>query len=218
MINNWLGISMRAGYVILFGQVLLACCASGANAAPCVAPPLSDAAIAQFKANPEAVIAPSSDTRTIEAQVKELAGTDASLATDLVRLARTTNSRFQTAIAAGLAQAAVACETIDQQAALTIQQAVAGFEEGGFQTAFAAIAGDLSTAATIAATNSANASVGSVVIVNPNPGGRGITNPGGGGSTAFFQINTGGATVTSTTAATNATNTTTAADPVSATR
>lgn len=205
---------MRAGFVVLFAQILFACGASEVSAAPCIAPPLSPAAIDQFKANPEALVAPNADTRTIEAQVRDLAGTDASLAADLVRLARTTSPRFRTAIAAGLAQAAIACQTIDQQAGLTIQQAVASFDEEGFQNAFAAVSGDLSTAATVAATNSAVAAVGSVVVVNPTSGGRAATNPGGGGSTPFFQINSAGATVSATTP----TNTTTSASPVSATQ
>lgn len=207
---------MRAGFVFLSLQMLLAFCATEVRATPCVIPPVSQAAIDQFKANPEALIAPDTDTRTIEVQVRDLAGTDASLAAEMVKLARTTSARFQTAIAAGLAQAATACQTIDQEAALTIQQAVASFDEGQFQSAFAAVAGDLSTAATEAATSSANASVGSVVIVNPNPGGRPVTNPGGGGSTAFFQINSAGVAVSST--PTGATNTTTSGNPVSATR
>ena len=92
---------------------------------------------------------------------------------------------------------------------------MASFEEGGFQNAFAAVAGDLSTAATEAATSSANASVGSVVIVNPNPGSRPVTNPGGGGTTPFFQIVTSGVAVTTTGTTTS---TATAATPVSATR
>ncbi len=209
---------MRAGLVVLFAPMLVGLCASEVSAAPCVAPPLSPAAIEQFKANPESITTPSADTRTIEAQVRDLAGTDASLAADLVQLARTTSPRFRTAIAAGLAQAAVACQTIDQQASLTIQQAVASFEEEGFQNSFAAISGDLSTAATIAATNSAIGAVGSVVVVNPNPGSRPGTNPGGGGTTAFFQINSPGVTVSPTTATTAPTNTTSSADPVSATR
>jgi hypothetical protein len=208
---------MRAGFIALVVQTLLAFCASQASAVPCVVPPVSDAAIAQFKANPDSIIAPDSDTRTIEGQVRDLAGTDASLAADLVRLARTATPRFRTAIAAGLAQAAIACQTVDQGASLAIQQAVASFEDGGFQSAFAAVSGDLSTAATIAATNSAVAAVGSVVVVNPNSGGRPTTNPGGGGSTAFFQINSAGAAVSPTTA-TTPTNTTTSASPVSATQ
>jgi CTP:molybdopterin cytidylyltransferase MocA len=202
--------------VVLFAQILFAFGASEAVAAPCIAPPLSPAAIEQFKANPDALVAPDADTRTIEAQVRDLAGTDPSLATDVVRLARTTSPRFRTAIAAGLAQAAVACQTVDQGASLSIQQAVASFDEEGFQSAFAAVSGDLSTAATIAATNSANASVGSVVVVNPTSGGRAATNPGGGGSTGFFLINSG--TAVSPTTATTPTNTTTSGNPVSATQ
>ncbi len=207
---------MRAGSIVLFAQMLVALCASEVSAAPCIAPPLAPAAIDQFKANPAALIAPDADTRTIEAQVRDLAGTDASLAADLVGLAKTANPRFRTAIAAGLAQAAIACQTIDQQAALTIQQAVASFDEESFQSSFAAVSGDLSTAATIAATNSATAAVGSVVVVNPNVGGRASTNPGtGGGSTPFFQINSAVAPRTTSIAPTS---TTTSASPVSATR
>lgn len=206
---------MRAAVVVLIAQMMVALGACQVSAAPCVAPPLSPAAIDQFKANPEALVAPSADTRTIEAQVRDLAGTDPSLSADLVRLARTTTPRFRTAIAAGLAQAAIACQTIDQQAALTIQQAVASFDEEGFQNAFAAVSGDLSTAATIAATNSAVSAVGSVVIVNPTSGSRASTNPGGGGgSTAFFLINSSGVSVSPT----NPTTSTTSASPVSATR
>src|ERR1019366_3952854 len=105
---------------------------------------------------------------TIEAVTRHLAGTDASLAADLVRVAEGTVPRFQTAIAAGLAQAAIACSTVDQQATQTIQQAVASFQDGQFQASFAAVAGDLSTAATAAATSFATGSAGSVVVTNPN--------------------------------------------------
>lgn len=206
---------MSARFIVLFALFVLG--AGEVGAAPCIAPPLSPAAIDQFKANPDALVAPNADTRTIEAQVRDLAGTDAGLAADLVRLARTTSPRFRTAIAAGLAQAAIACQTIDQHAGLTIQQAVASFNEEGFQDAFAAVSGDLSTAAAVAATSSANSSVGSVVVVNPNPGGRAGTNPGGGGSTAFFSINSTGATISPTTP-TTPTGTTTSANPVSATQ
>lgn len=208
---------MRMGLIAkaLCAQVMLTICVSSVSATPCVIPPLSAAAINQFKTNPQAVIAPGSDTRTIEALVRDLAGTDATLAVELVRLAQGTNPRFQTAIAAGLAQAAVACQTVDQQAALLIQQAVAGFQDGEFQNAFAAVAGDLSTAAITAAANAATGAVGSVVVTNPNPGGGKTTNPGGGGTTAFFQITSSGVAVSPTTPTTT---TTTAANPVSATR
>src|ERR1035437_475880 len=82
--------------------------------AGCLKPPAPDQAISQFRANPQALVAPDSDTRTIEATTRDLAGTDASLAADLIRVAEGTIPRFQAAIAAGLAQAAIACATVDQ--------------------------------------------------------------------------------------------------------
>jgi len=208
---------MRTGLIAkaLLWQLLLAPCVSQVWAAPCVAPPASPEAIDQFKANPEALIAPNADARSIEALVRDLAGTDASLATDLARLAQHTTPRFRTAIAAGLAQAAISCSTADQQASLLIQQAVAGVEDAEFQASFAAVSGDLSTAATEAALTSASSSVGSVIIVNPTKS-QGLTAPrGGGGSPSLVQITAG--TVT-TRPATPTSPTTTAASPVSATR
>jgi hypothetical protein len=212
---------MRTGFVvsILFSQLLVVSSLSQALAGPCVAPPLTDQAIADFKSNPKAVIAPDADARTVEALVRDLAGTDATLAVNLVSLASGATPRFRTAIAAGLAQAAVACTNIDQHASLLIQQAVAGFEDGEFQNAFAAVAGDLSTAATEAAFSSATGAVGSVIIVNPNKSPGSTKTFGGGGSQAFFQIPTAAVIVTPASATTPpASNTSTAGNPVSATR
>jgi hypothetical protein len=181
--------------------------------AGCLKPPASDQAISQFRANPQGLVAPNSDTRTIEATTRDLAGTDASLAADLIRVAEGTSPRFQTAIAAGLAQAAIACATVDQQAAQFIQQAVAGFQDGQFQASFAAVAGDLSTAATEAATAFATSSVGSVIVINPNGSPRPTaTTGGGGGVSALGQLTAGAASTTP-----NSTSPT-AAVPVSATR
>jgi hypothetical protein len=181
--------------------------------AGCLKPPASDQAISQFRANPQGLVAPNSDTRTIEATTRDLAGTDASLAADLIRVAEGTNPRFRTAIAAGLAQAAIACATVDQQAAQLIQQAVAGFQDGQFQASFAAVAGDLSTAATEAATAFATSSVGSVIVINPNGSPRPTaTTGGGGGVSALGQLTAGAASTTP-----NSTSPT-AAVPVSATR
>jgi hypothetical protein len=196
----------------LLGTVLLAISVTQGWAG-CLKPPASDQAISQFRANPQGLVAPDSDTRTIEVTTRDLAGTDASLAADLILVAEGTNPRFRTAIAAGLAQAAIACATVDQGAAQIIQQAVAGFQDGQFQASFAAVAGDLSTAATEAASASATSSVGSVVIVNPNTGGPANTKPGGGGASALTQIAAPGISVTNS----NGTSTT-AAVPVSATR
>src|SRR6266550_6387439 len=177
----------RIASTALVGAALLAFSVTQGWAG-CLKPPASDQAISQFRAHPEGLVAPNSDTRTIEATTRNLAGTDASLAANIIRVAEGTSPRFQTAIAAGLAQAAIACATIDQQAGQLIQQAVASFQDGRFQASFAAVAGDLSTAATAAATAFAESSVGSVVIVNPNAGARTGTNPGGGGVSALVQI------------------------------
>jgi hypothetical protein len=181
--------------------------------AGCLKPPASDQAISQFRANPQGLVAPNSDTRTIEATTRDLAGTDASLAADIIRVAEGTSPRFQTAIAAGLAQAAIACATVDQQAAQLIQQAVAGFQDGQFQASFAAVAGDLSTAATEAATAFATSSVGSVIVSNPNNASpRSTLTPGGGGGvSALVQISAPGVSIPSGPS-------TTTASPVSPTR
>jgi hypothetical protein len=222
---------MRTRLVVetLCTSILLALSASQASAG-CLTPPLSAQAVGQFKSNPKALVAPDTDTRTIEAMVRDLAGTDASLSADLVHVAEGTIPRFRTAIAAGLAQAAIACSGVDQNAALLIQEAVAGFQDGQFQASFAAVAGDLSTAATAAATESATGSAGSVVITNPNASPRPSLAPGGGGTAALvlftapsFAINTtsGQAPKTSGQAPNKTAPSdvaTTAADPVSSTR
>ncbi len=175
-------------------QLLLILCLSHASAG-CLNPPLSQQAIDQFRANPKGLVTSDTDARTVEALVRDIAGTDASLAADLVHVAETAQPRFRTAIAAGLAQAAISCANLDQHAALQIQQAVAGFDDGQFQASFAAVAGDLSTAATDAAFASANGSVGSVVIVNPNKSPTATTNPGGGGTPAFVQLTFSGISI-----------------------
>jgi hypothetical protein len=180
--------------------------------AACLNPPVSPQLINQFKSNPKSLVTPDSDTRTIEALVRDLVGSDASLAADVVHVAEGTTPRFQTAIAAGLAQAAIACTSVDQQAALLIQQAVANFQDGQFQASFAAVAGDLSTAATAAATASATASVGSVIVTNPTTSQTSATLPGSAGGTSLPIQLTFAAGATSNSTAT------TAAEPVSPTR
>jgi hypothetical protein len=209
---------MRKNYVVMTLVAQMVPAFFGlAHAAPCVVPPLSEQAISRFKANPTAIIAPNTDTRTLEARVRELAGTSAALAADLVRVAQGTTPRFQTAIAAGLAQAAVACNNVDQHAALLIQQAVAGFDDGQFQASFAAVAGDLSTAAINAAATSANGAVGSVVVTNPNTSSSSTTTPvASGGFTALVQITANAPT--SSPSSSSPSTTTTAASPVSPTR
>ena len=206
---------MRTGLIAkaLFFQLLLASCLGHAWAAPCVAPAASAEAIDQFKANPQSIIAAGFDTRTVESSVRDLAATDATLAKELVGLLQDAPPRFRTAIAAGLAQAAIACSTVDQEAGLLIQQAVASVEDAEFQASFAAVAGDISTAATEAALASATASVGSVIVVNPNASPGPTKTPGGGGGLSLVRITAGTVRI-----GTTPTTTTTAASPVSATR
>jgi hypothetical protein len=163
--------------------LLFALGASPASAA-CINPALAPEAINQFRANPQGLIpSPETDVRTVEAMTRDLAGTDSSLAPALITIAKSASPRFQSAIAAGLAQAALTCLSVDQKAALEIQQAAASFEDGQFQSLFAAVVGDLSTAATAAAESAATSSVGSVIIVNPNSSPGTKTAFGGGGST-----------------------------------
>jgi hypothetical protein len=209
---------MRIDLVVkaLCVPILFAVLASPTLAKPCIAPPLSAADLDRAASNLEALVAPTADARAIETQVRDIVGSDSSFATKVVALARGVSPRFRTAIAAGLAQAAVACETVDQEAALTIQQAVAGLDDGEFQNAFAAVAGDLSTAAAEAAGTAATGSVGSVVVTNHNGASPLSTAPGGGRANPIFQINsTGFITRTSTS---NSSGTASAASPVSATR
>jgi len=200
---------------ILVAQLVLAFSASQLMAKPCVVPsPLTDEAVSKFRSDPKSIAPADADARAIEGAVNDLASHDASVAPDLVRLAAQVSPSFKVAIAAGLARAALACSTIDQQAALLIQQAVAGFDDGAFQSAFAAVAEDLSTAATSAALSSATNGFGSVVVINKNSSAGSPKNPGGGGSLAVFQINSGSVAGSSR----PGTGSSTAASPVSATR
>jgi hypothetical protein len=205
---------------VLSAVALIAFCFGQAQAA-CLNPPASEQAIGQFTSNPKALVAPDADTRIIEATTRDLVGTNAALAANFVQLAKATEPRFQIAIAAGLAQAAIACTTVDQEAALLIQQAVAGFQDEGFQAAFAAVAGDLSTAATGAATASTAGSAGSVAVTNPNRSRGSIVMSGGGGAvSALVQLTAPGVTflTTETTNSASTSASATAADAVSATQ
>ncbi|HWF46896.1 MAG TPA: hypothetical protein VG168_07825 [Bryobacteraceae bacterium] len=192
---------------------------AGPAAAGCIIPPLSPELVNQFKSNPGNLIpSPDTDARTVEATARDLAGTEPALATDLIQVAKKAPPRFKAAIAAGLAQAALACMTVNQQAALQIQQAVASFPDGQFQALFAAVVGDMSTAATAAAESAAVGSSGSVVVVNPNVSTTAKTSPGGGGSAGRTSGVFAVANPDSSNGVTTGTVGVTAANPVSATR
>jgi hypothetical protein len=152
----------------------------------------------------------------IEVTTRDLVATDVSLSIDFVRVAKSATPRLQKAIAAGLAQAAIACLTKAAKSTLLIQQAVADYNDVEFQAAFAAVAGDLSTSAIGAANASAIDSVGSVIVTNPATSNGLSVPPGGGGNTTALQITSPALTLfTSGTATTSAAS---AADAVSATR
>ena len=201
---------------IFCANMLIAVSVNQVSAA-CLTPPASLHTISQFRLAPLDLVAPNSDTRAIEATTRDLAGTDASLAEDLVRIARGTNPRYQTAIAAGLALAAISCSTVDQKAAQLIQEAVASFQDGQFQASFAAVSGDLSTAATVAATSSASSSTGSVSATNSNRSAGSATSTAGGGGTASLILLAAPGQTVGTTGSTATTSTITA-DFVSPTR
>jgi hypothetical protein len=208
---------VRLIFEILCVNMLLAVSGNQVSAT-CLNPPISPQTMSQFKLAPLDLVAPSSDIRAVEATTRDLAGTDASLAADLVRIARGANPRYQTAIAAGLALAAIACSTVDQQAAQLIQEAVASYADGQFQASFAAVSGDLSTAATFAAISSASNSTGSVQVTNPNQS-TGFSNSpvSSGGTAALILLATPGQTGTTAGFVTTNASTTTA-DSVSPTR
>ncbi|UYO47712.1 hypothetical protein KQX64_17200 [Rhodopseudomonas palustris] len=209
----------RLGRIALLAAVSSIPFYSWPASAACINPPLTDQAIAQFRSNPKAVLNPTTDGRAVETAVRDLVGTDATLAMDIVKLAASAPPRLKTAIAAGLAQAATACTTIDAQSAMLIQQAVASLPDGEFQATFAAIAGDLSTAATAAAAASATSSAGSVIINNPNRSARVTLNPAvGGGASLLTQITAGARAIVAVDGTDNNVKSVTAGGSVSATR
>ncbi|PZA12824.1 hypothetical protein DNX69_06420 [Rhodopseudomonas palustris] len=205
--------------IAVFGAVSALLLPGSSASAACINPPVSEQAIAQFRSNPAALLNPTTDGRAVETAVRDLVASDATLTKSIVSLAAGAPSRLKTAIAAGLAQAATACTTIDVQAAMLIQQAVAALPDGEFQTTFAAIAGDLSTAATAAAAASASSSTGSVIIKNPNRSARAAQGPGGGGGVSLLtQITSGGRAIVAVDGPARTAKSVTSGDPVSATR
>lgn len=161
---------------------LLLASAAEADAASCLSPATPAETIAAFNANPESLLTNAPDMRALERSVRNLAATQSTLAQALVGVAEKAKPAQQSAIAAGLAQAAMACLSVDAMASQDIQTAVAGFEDITFQSTFASIAGDLDTAAVAIAAEAAAASVGSAIVVNPQRAPTGPRVSGGGGA------------------------------------
>jgi hypothetical protein len=148
-------------------------------------PPLSFEDLNKFKLNPQStILSPGTDGSAVAASTRDLAATEPQLVPDLGHVTQTAQPRFQGAIAAGLAQAALSCPGVDQQAALQVKRAVAGFKDSQFQALFTAVVGDLSTAATRPAIPAATGSAGSVVIINPHRSVRSTSGPDGGGASS----------------------------------
>jgi hypothetical protein len=168
---------------VVFGLVAVtALFGNPAVAAWMMVPPLSFEALNNVKLNPQStILSPGTDGPAVAASTRDLTATEPLLA--LGHVAQTVQ-RFQGAIAAGLAQAALTCLGVDRQAALQVERAVAGFEASQFQALFTAVVGDLSTAATSPAIPAATGSAGSVVIINPHRSVRTTSGPDGGGASS----------------------------------
>jgi hypothetical protein len=171
---------------VVFGLVAVTALFGNPAAAACMMiPPLSFEDLNKVKLTPQStILPPGTDGPAVAASTRDLAATEPQLAPDLGHVAQTAQPRFQRAIAAGLAQAALTCLGVDQPAALQVKRAVACFEDSRFQALFPAVVGDLSTAATSPAIPAATGSAGSVVIINPHRSVRSTSGPDGGGASS----------------------------------
>jgi hypothetical protein len=171
--------------VVLGSVAVTAIFGNQAAAAWMMVPPLAFEDLNEFKLNPQStILSPGTDGPAGAASTRDLAATEPQLASDLVHVAQTAQPRFQGAIAAGLAQAALTCLGLDPQAALQVKRAVAGFEDSRFQALFTAELGELSTVTTSPAIPAAAGSEGSVVVINPHRSVRSTSGPEGGGASS----------------------------------
>jgi hypothetical protein len=158
---------------VVFGLVAVTALFGNPAAMACMmVPPLSFEDLNEFSR----ILAPGTDWPAVAASTGNLAVNERQLAPDLGYVAQTAQSRFQAAIAAGVAQPVLTCLGADQQAALQVKRAVAGSEDSQFQTLFTAVVGDLSTAAT--------GSAESMVVINPHRSVRSTSASDGGGASS----------------------------------
>jgi hypothetical protein len=144
--------------------------------------PLSFGANSNLNLNPQSSITrPSPDTRTVEASARYLAGPEPQLAPDLVHGALTGQRWFQ-GDCDGSYPGTPACLRADQPAALQIQQAIAGFDDGQFQ-ADSGSGGRSVEGGNRRSRSAATGSAESVVCINPNSSVRRTSGPGRGSST-----------------------------------
>jgi hypothetical protein len=170
---------------------------------------LSDAAIAQFKADPQALLTTyASAGLPLATEVRSLLLTDPSLIGSLIAVAKNGNGAQQAAIGAGLAQASRSLARTNPQLATTIQQQVAQSGLSPLITAYIAASGQIETAAIGAGGAGAGGTGGAVGGLSANGGANGGSNPGANSfstpnsATGFSNSSSanGGATVTTTTA------------------
>jgi hypothetical protein len=125
--------------------------ALAAGAAPATTPAfarLSDAAIAEFKANPLALLKSfASAGLPLTTRTRSLLLTDPRLVDSLIDVARSGDDAQRAAIGAGLAQASQVLAQSDPQTAATIQQQVAASNSPPMITAFVDASNGIRTAA-----------------------------------------------------------------------
>ena len=175
-----------AGSMLLLGMTLAT---PSAAWAVCVANASTPEMQASFRTAPERLLAlyPFGSGGLI-GEIRNLVVADPSLAARAVSLLRQASPRQKSAIAAGLAQAALACNTIDQAAALLIQQVVASGDIE-FQTAFAIAMGDIPTS-TIDGGPAAGGADASTIGSNPARGGGSVggSTPNGASGVSFSGV------------------------------
>jgi hypothetical protein len=128
--------------------LILTLCAAPAHAA-CLTPPASADELEAFKNDPGGLLKRFPlGSGSMASAIRVLAASDGGVLGALASLVKDASDAQKSAIAAGMAQAALACRTQDPALALQIQEAIAGVDNAAVLAQFAAITGDTQTAAT----------------------------------------------------------------------
>jgi hypothetical protein len=117
--------------------------------AGCLTPPASAEELDAFKNDPGGLLKRFPlGSGSMASAIRILAASDGGVLGAITSLIKEASDVQKSAIAAGMAQAALACRTQDPALALQIQEAMAGVDNGAVLAQFAAITGDTQTAAT----------------------------------------------------------------------
>jgi hypothetical protein len=161
--------------------------------AACITPPASAEELDSFKNDPGALLKryPLA-SGSMTSAIRFLAASDAGVLGAIAGLVKTATDAQKSAIAAGLAQAALACRAQDPALALQIQESVAGIDNDAVNTQFATITGDTTTAATGGGAGGGGGGAGG------GGGGGGASGVGGqtGGSNTGANVSAGGSSTT----------------------